>query len=138
MRFALLYHRCPPEFGKPSHWDLLIEHEGQFDAWNLRTLPADWQAALACRGAVPGAAAAGPQCGAWELPPHRLEYFDYEGPVSGDRGAVQRFDRGFCRVAERDADRVVVHLEGAVLRGEARLQRCGLGSAEWLLTVVPG
>ena len=28
------------------------------------------------------------------LPDHRLAYLDYEGPISGDRGSVTRWDRG--------------------------------------------
>lgn len=29
---------------------------------------------------------------------HRIEYLTYEGPISGDRGSVQRLSTGHCRI----------------------------------------
>lgn len=35
------------------------------------------------------------------LPPHRTEYLDYEGPISGDRGEVTRWIEGTYTESER-------------------------------------
>jgi hypothetical protein len=37
------------------------------------------------------------------LGPHRAAYLDYEGPVSGGRGAVARVAAGRCRIVESTA-----------------------------------
>ena len=60
-----------------------------------------------------------------ELPDHRLDYLDYEGPVSGDRGTVRQFDRGEYATEEEGGDRWVVALQGAQLRGRMTLVRGG-------------
>jgi len=38
--------------------------------------------------------AVGQSCAAPELPPHRRDYLDYQGEVSGGRGHVQRVAEG--------------------------------------------
>ena len=54
------------------------------------------------------------------LPDHRIEYLDYEGPVSGNRGTVTQFDVGtFTLVSESDGLRV--ELSGRKLRCIAEL-----------------
>ena len=57
------------------------------------------------------------------LPDHRLLYLDYEGPVSGDRGSVQRWDAGEFEIVEESPDRLVVRLSGKILCGSARIER---------------
>src|SRR5262245_53608703 len=84
-RFVLLYHECPPSFGKPSHCDLMLEREGVLLTWSLPALPAVW-------GGEAGVAFE--QIDATRLADHRLAYLDYEGPISGERGSVTRVDRG--------------------------------------------
>lgn len=76
-RYVVLRHECPPSYGRPSHWDFMLEAGGALRTWALliapdfsRPQPAD------------------------PLPDHRLEYLQYEGPVSGDRGTVTRWDEG--------------------------------------------
>ncbi len=72
MRYAILHHDHPF-----PHWDLLIEAGAVCRTWRLLDDPA------------------GP--GPWRAEPiadHRLHYLDYEGPVSGNRGHVTRWDRG--------------------------------------------
>jgi len=56
-------------------------------------------------------------------PDHRRAYLDFEGPVSGDRGHVTRFDEGTCRILLRTADRWHFELTGRVLTGRFRLTR---------------
>ena len=93
-RFVLLHHECPPSFGKPSHWDLMLECDGVLLTWSLPALPAAW-------GGEGGSAAE--QIAATRLADHRIAYLDYEGPISGDRGVVKRVDGGEYEVlAEAD------------------------------------
>jgi hypothetical protein len=105
-RFVLLYHECPPSFGKPSHWDLMLERDGVLLTWSLPTLPAVW-------GGEVGVGFE--QIGATRLADHRLAYLDYEGPIGGERGSVTRVDGG-----EYD---VVSEADG-VLRVRLRGTRC--------------
>ncbi len=102
-RFAVLQHDRPT-----LHWDFLLEHDGALLTWRLAAPP------------KPGGAS-----DAEKTFDHRLLYLDYEGPVSGDRGSVTRWDGGTFDWVARDADCVVVRLAGARLRGLFRLEREG-------------
>src|SRR5262249_60311740 len=85
-RFVVLIHNHPA-----LHWDLMLEKQAALRTWRLARPPD----------------AAG-SIHAEELPDHRQAYLDYEGPVSGDRGAVRRLARGeFTGVEESGTRRVV-------------------------------
>jgi hypothetical protein len=62
-----------------------------------------------------------------QLPDHRLAYLDYEGPVSGDRGAVTRWDAGEYRLEVGDDERWIATLSGRRLKGRMTLARRGEG-----------
>lgn len=57
------------------------------------------------------------------LADHRIEYLDYEGPLSEGRGTVTRWDQGTYEVAVDTTDRLVVELRGERLRGRVVLSR---------------
>jgi hypothetical protein len=59
------------------HWDLMLESGDVLHTWALAAEPAP---------NLPIAAE--------QLPDHRLIYLDYEGPISGNRGTVTRWDAG--------------------------------------------
>ena len=85
-RFVVLRHECQPGFGKPSHWDLMLEDGAALLTWSLLELP------------TPGGAAVAAQ----RLPEHRLVYLEFEGPLSRGRGEVRRVAAGdLCRLAPR-------------------------------------
>jgi hypothetical protein len=106
-RFVILEHDHPS-----LHWDLLLEAGDVLRAWRLAAAPAD--------GAVVAALANFD---------HRLFYLDHEGPVSGGRGTVQRWDAGrFVYVREAD-DRLDISIEGDRLKGQIVLER--LQRVEW-------
>jgi DNA polymerase Ligase (LigD) len=100
-RFAILEHDWPH-----PHRDLLLERDGVLKAWRL---PADGSPDTPSE--------------AVELPDHRLHYLDYEGPVSGDRGSVRRFDGGEVVWIVVEPDRCEVRLFGGEFRGVFVLTR---------------
>ncbi|HQX51516.1 MAG TPA: DNA polymerase ligase N-terminal domain-containing protein [Planctomycetaceae bacterium] len=77
-RFCILRHDFPF-----WHWDFLLEAGNHAECWRLLREPC---------GNEPIAAE--------HLPPHRLLYLEYEGPVSNDRGTVRRFAWGTYRIIE--------------------------------------
>jgi hypothetical protein len=94
----------------------MLESDGRLMTWELRELPAAWQVAL-----QPESVDALPLAQATRLADHRLEYLDYEGPISGDRGSVCRVDRGTYQVRQETASQLTVELEGSLLRGPVSL-----------------
>ncbi|MBN9117882.1 MAG: hypothetical protein J0I06_01725 [Planctomycetes bacterium] len=102
-RFVILTHDWPF-----PHWDFLAEADGALRAWRLLSEP------------TPGAdIVAEPNFD------HRPIYLDYEGPVSGGRGSVSRWDAGSCTWITDEPGRVEIELCGAKLAGRAAVQRAG-------------
>jgi DNA polymerase Ligase (LigD) len=105
-RFVILRHDCPPDFPRPTHWDLMLQDGDSLRTWALPREPAD-----------------GVSMSAEALAEHRLAYLEYDGPLTQNRGTVARFDGGFFHL-EQDSDaEIVVRLEGARLVGRATLVR---------------
>ncbi len=113
-RFVLLFHQTSAEFtrqtGRNSHWDLMLECQQSLksysfdehpleslDRYLLHSLDSDGQ-----HPAIPKAIA---------TPDHRLEYLEYEGPVSNNRGWVRRELAGTFRWILNSPGRVVVELK---------------------------
>src|SRR5437868_4054398 len=100
-RFVILEHDWPA-----IHWDFLLEAGEVLRAWRLleepgmeRTVPAEAN---------------------FE---HRTMYLDYEGPLSGDRGRVTRWDVGTFEWVEVGPERVVVELRGEKISGRVWIER---------------
>ncbi len=111
-RFVILEHDHPE-----LHWDLMLERGAALRTWRLARPPV-----------TPGARIA-----AVALPDHRPHYLDYEGPVSGGRGTVKRWDTGDYAIDAEDGAALRVRLRGARVNGAARLVREGDAWAmEWL------
>jgi hypothetical protein len=110
-RFAILAHDWPT-----PHWDLLLEAGPVLKAWRLLAEPN-----------VGSTAPAEPNFD------HRLLYLDYEGPLSGDRGRVTRWDAGTYDGELRDE--WTVALTGTRLAGAARMRRVATG---WEFSVMCG
>jgi DNA polymerase Ligase (LigD) len=108
-RFVILEHDHPH-----LHWDLMLESGAVLRAWRLSAPPRTGQPVRA-----------------EPIGDHRCAYLDYEGPVSGGRGSVTRWDAGVFSWDESGADRLTVVLEGNRCRGLALLQRSDAG--EWSL-----
>jgi hypothetical protein len=112
-RFVILEHNHPS-----LHWDFMLEAGDVLRTWRLAAPPAPG-------GSVPALAAFD----------HRRIYLDYEGPVSGDRGTVRRWDGGNFAWLAQEEGKVVVRLEGRRLCGTARLEESG---GEWRWTFAAG
>jgi hypothetical protein len=119
-RFVLLYHECPPDYVRSSHWDLMFEVGDVLRTWAVEKLPRDWRAARERTAEVAG------DCppladfnlvAAEQLGDHRIAYLQEEGPLSGNRGGVRRIDAG---TYEGDD---LIALNGELIRGAIRLRR---------------
>ncbi len=108
-RFAVLWHRTPPGYPRPDHWDLLLEQPEGLWTWALPTPPE--------RGPAQ----------AQRLPDHRLVYLDYEGPLSGDRGTVTRWDQGEYELLAASEERLELLFRGGKLQGCYVLESLGPG-----------
>jgi hypothetical protein len=103
-RFVILHH----ETDAGSHYDLMFEVGDVLKTWSLAERP-EANRELACKS----------------LPDHRLAYLDYEGPISGGRGSVMRWDQGTYQREEPTAAVWSVELIGDRLRGRAMLSPRG-------------
>src|SRR5438094_6028330 len=105
-RFVILEHDHPV-----LHWDLMLERDGVLRTWRL---------AKPLEGPDPVAAEASFD--------HRVVYLDYEGPVSGGRGVVRRWDRGSYSLLD-ESDGLRLRLDGQRLSGVFTLRQTG--QTEW-------
>ncbi|HEY8504148.1 MAG TPA: DNA polymerase ligase N-terminal domain-containing protein [Gemmataceae bacterium] len=106
-RYVILAHDWPA-----PHWDLMLESGGALRTWRLETPPR------------PGAEVAAEESFA-----HRPAYLDYEGPVSGGRGTVRRWDVGEFDWERDAAGQVTVRVRGRELSG--RLELAAEGAGRW-------
>lgn len=107
--FAILTHDHPF-----PHWDFLLEDGPACRTWRLLEEPA-----------------AGRSVPAEPIADHRLHYLTYEGPVSGGRGTVARWDAGTFEWIASEPDRVEVELAGAQLRGRCHIAACDF-AGHWI------
>lgn len=117
-RFAVLWHETSASMDRKSHFDLLFEVDSTALTWSVEN---KFEPHLEIR--------------ARSLPAHRLDYFNYEGPVSRDRGIVSRWDRGEYRLIAAECDRFAAAVRGAQLRGLIQLRR--KADDDWVLTYEP-
>ena len=115
-RFAVLEHDSP----RGLHWDLLLETGATLRTWALAAPPDH-----------PGPITAD------ELPDHRPVYLDYEGPVSGNRGSVRRWDHGTYEVQEQSDVRWVVKLLGGKLNGLVTIEKVADQPGKWEFVFTP-
>ena len=114
-RFVILHHQL--EDGE--HWDLMLEHVDTLLTWQLSREPVS-------RASLP--------IPAWRIGDHRKAYLDYEGPISGSRGAVRRVDAGVVEMESLSQDRCRFILRDGRLKGRLELA-CEHG--QWVLTALP-
>jgi hypothetical protein len=110
-RYVILEHDRPS-----LHWDLMLEAGDSLRTWRLAAPPQ-----------------AGKVVAATATLDHRRRYLDYEGPVSGNRGCVVRWDHGTFSWQKAENDHLAVELNGVRLRGSLVLKRAN--TEEWALTI---
>jgi hypothetical protein len=103
-----------------DHYDLMIRQGPVLATWQLWSCPAG----LAEGEALP----------ARKIHDHRLAYLDSQGPVSGGRGRVARFDRGACRLQQAHDTHWVLDFQGERLAGRYELRHSGPAPADWTFT----
>lgn len=68
------------------------------------------------------------------IPPHRRIYLDYQGPVSGNRGYVQRLAKGKCFAKLWSEQRIVMTLACDTVKLDLTLTR--QTSERWIAVVM--
>jgi hypothetical protein len=120
-RFVVLEHTGTPKYKPGVHWDLMLEVGESLKTWELDSVPTNAEPAFAK-----------------PLPEHRLDYLQYEGPISGERGAVRRVDCGTYETLCENQAELVVRLEGKILQGRLHLRSAGADSGgTWRITFDP-
>jgi hypothetical protein len=99
------------------HWDFMLEMDDTLATWALPR-PPDATNPMIVEA----------------LPDHRLAYLDYEGPISGGRGSVTRWDWGTYLIQLRDDAELVVKLKGQTLAGRVTLARQSREPGRWRFT----
>lgn len=113
-RYVILKH----ETADGVHFDLMLEQGDALRTWSLAQAP------------TPGV-----EVCAKALPDHRLAYLDYEGPVSGNRGTVTRWDRGTYEVERQSESELSLQLDGERLKGSASLAQNHDATADWIFSL---
>jgi len=109
-RFVILRHDSP----RGEHFDFMLEAGDSLKTW-----------------ALPHPPEAGVEIDCEALADHRLAYLEYEGPISGERGAVTRWDRGTFSLERQSSEEWAVTLAGERLAGQATLLRSADDPKKW-------
>jgi hypothetical protein len=115
--FVILQHQLPSGNERGSHWDFMLQVDDHLRTWALADPPANETTVDAML-----------------LDDHRLDYLNYEGPVSGNRGAVSQWDRGSYTLLTNEPQHWQVELRGKRLVGRASLRR--VEDQRWLFSFV--
>ena len=110
-RYVILEHDWPQR-----HWDFMLDMGPVLQTWKLAEAP------------KPGTVIP-----AEKSFDHRLMYLDYEGPISGERGSVTRWDAGRYELIVDDQGRRVLKLDGQRLQGIVELKNDP--AAGWLFSL---
>jgi hypothetical protein len=116
-QYVILRHEIPAGAERPSHYDLMFEAGPALRTWAVVAAPD-----------TPGEQPAD------ALADHRSDYLTYEGPISGNRGSVTRWDEGEYEPLADDATAFVVQVRGRRLIGKIRIT----GGAPSRYTYHPG
>ncbi len=110
LRFVILEHDHPS-----LHWDFMLEEDGHLATWRMPCPPSDAPVTLMAE----------------RIGDHRKFYLDHEGPVSGGRGNVRRWDGGEYLTISVSGTDWAVRLSGERWVGLGEMRRT-IGST-WLI-----
>lgn len=105
-RFVILSHDWPY-----AHYDLMLESGNALRTWRLSEPPEEEPVA------------------AEPLADHRLDFLEYEGPLSGERGSVTRWDSGTFEWECDTGDLIRIRAKGIRVAGDLELQKVPRDSA---------
>ena len=108
-RFVLLHHHFPLADARKSHWDLMLQQSSNLLTFQIPTLPA---AISDCQQKL----------NVLRLSDHRIRYLDYEGPISGDRGYVDRVASGNFMVEKVPPHDLFFTLDSPSLKASFRMR----------------
>jgi hypothetical protein len=114
-QFVILHHEHP----RGAHFDLMLEVGDVLRTW-----------------ALPQPPQAGVEMECEALGNHRRAYLDYQGPVSGGRGTVTRWDQGTYTVIRQTDKEWVVDLAGEKINGRMTLQSLAGAANRWVFSLV--
>jgi hypothetical protein len=117
-RFVVLRHEPDAHGGKPLHWDVMFECGSELRTWALSSEPRHQS-----------------KIDAEPLANHRLEYLDYEGAISGNRGIVRQWDAGTYELLAQDVDQIRVRVAGRRLQGQVTLERSSSDPQRWIFVL---
>lgn len=115
-RFAVLRH----ESDRDTHWDFFFETGEKLKTWAAEDAPR-----------------AGEQVACKELGEHRKVYLEYQGPISGDRGTVLRWDQGTFETEWQSDDAWIFKVAGQWLQGRLVFSRLADVANQWRLKFEP-
>ena len=115
--YVILHHQLPGGSDRRSHWDVMFQVNDILLTWAVDEAPR------------PGLRAA-----ARLLEDHRLEYLDYSGPVSGNRGEVVPWDRGTYQGNPSRANCFSLQLQGRQFEGLVQLEPVEEKEGQWWIT----
>ncbi len=118
-RFVVLEHDSPF-----LHWDFMLEAGAALRTWRLLQQPI-------LNEKVPEQII---RSFAEPMPDHRIEYLDYEGPVSRNRGSVKQWDSGMYLLLNESDHHWELRLEGTRLRGFVSILK---KNNVWEFTMIP-
>jgi len=107
-RFVILLHELSGQQRGGAHFDFMLEQGAILRTWALGEKPT-----------------AGREIIAHALADHRIDYLEYEGPVSKNRGSVSRWDFGTYESLVDSQAEIIVQLRGQQLTGTAHLRPAG-------------
>jgi len=116
-QFVVLRHDTP----QGVHFDFMLESAGMLKTWALPRLP-ESDAEIPCE----------------MLADHRLAYLDEQGPISGGRGTVVRWDRGDCIVTRQGDAEWMAELAGEKIAGTAIIRRSADDPSRWTFSFTKG
>ena len=91
------------------HYDLMLEYGETLKTWRIPQPPTMSPQTIE------------------QIQDHRILYLEYEGEISGHRGAVKIWDRGDYQLKQWSLSQIVIHLQGNQLSGNYLLQQTSDG-----------
>lgn len=122
-KFVVLFHRVKPGSGRADHYDLMIERPAKNGTDETR---ADRDESSLMTWELSRTLAVG-VLEARRLPNHRVFYLDFEGPISNDRGHVQRVQAGQAKWSQFDEQEMRAELSFGAEHWSAHFVPCGNG-----------